>query len=593
MCLLLSEIEQAVFAYGASLEPDGLTLAQAEEVTRRSARMIGVLQSVMALASARAASSPDSSRRAGFRSAEERLAHDAKISPSTARRVITAGKRLANQPEVAKAALSGELYFEQAAIVAEGVEADPSTASGLITRAGSGSLLELSDEVARIKAAATDPEQRRRDLVRRRSLRQWSDRDGACHTQLVGEPLDGARLSVLLDPIRRRLALLRQHSERRDSFEALGYDALFGLVDVAAGRSGELDLDELLELGLFPQLGDVALRRRERVADTPATEGGEPNPAAPAAAEAAAPTATERASDAPAQVRDDSGFAGESPKGRADTEAVVTEPGQGERFAEVPDAKAGGEHSSDAHAGDSGETGRLATTKPSLAGDDPPGSTADTVFSTTSSGSTRAVSPSAAPPAEPAQPARPSTRRARRRAGSPARIMVRVDLDTLLRGVAVEGELCEIAGFGPVPVSVITDLLAQDNAFVVGVLTKARQLVGVYHHRRRPTAYQSSALDFLFPSCAVAGCNARAGLQTDHRVDWSRTHYTVFDLLDRLCWFHHGLKTEKNWALVKGRGKRAFVPPEDPRHPRHVDQPEHPRQPAAAAAARGDAPGRR
>ena len=41
----------------------------------------------------------------------------------------------------------------------------------------------------------------------------------------------------------------------------------------------------------------------------------------------------------------------------------------------------------------------------------------------------------------------------------------------------------------------------------------------------------------------------------------------MFDLLDLLCPFHHGLKTTKNWALVDGHGKRAFVPPDDPAHP--------------------------
>ena len=29
----------------------------------------------------------------------------------------------------------------------------------------------------------------------------------------------------------------------------------------------------------------------------------------------------------------------------------------------------------------------------------------------------------------------------------------------------------------------------------------------------------------------------------------------------------YDLKTIDNWALVPGRGKRAFVPPDDPRHP--------------------------
>ena len=131
----------------------------------------------------------------------------------------------------------------------------------------------------------------------------------------------------------------------------------------------------------------------------------------------------------------------------------------------------------------------------------------------------------------------------------------------------MEGELCEMDGYGPIAVSVIEELMANGNAFVVGVLTRSEKLIGVLHHGRTPNAHQKSALDFLFPSCAVRGCSARAGLQSDHRLDWSKTKFTVLDLLDRLCPHHHRLKTNDGWGLVAGDGKRDFVAPSDPRHP--------------------------
>ncbi|HYA44107.1 MAG TPA: hypothetical protein VED59_00755 [Acidimicrobiales bacterium] len=46
-------------------------------------------------------------------------------------------------------------------------------------------------------------------------------------------------------------------------------------------------------------------------------------------------------------------------------------------------------------------------------------------------------------------------------------------------------------------------------------------------------------------------------------------HYTLLELLDRLCCEHYWLKTHQGWALVPGRGTRAFVAPDDPRHPGH------------------------
>ena len=159
------------------------------------------------------------------------------------------------------------------------------------------------------------------------------------------------------------------------------------------------------------------------------------------------------------------------------------------------------------------------------------------------------------------------------RSGARAKILVRVDLPTLLRGHAVEGELCEVAGFGPVAVSAVRDLLDSADPFLVAVVTRGEAVVGVAHLGRRPTASQQSALEWLYPTCAVQGCSAGTWLENDHRLEWARSHVTVLDLLDRLCPHHHDLKSTEGWGLVEGRGKRAFVAPDDPRHPRHANAP--------------------
>ncbi|MGH9033596.1 MAG: DUF222 domain-containing protein [Acidimicrobiia bacterium] len=153
------------------------------------------------------------------------------------------------------------------------------------------------------------------------------------------------------------------------------------------------------------------------------------------------------------------------------------------------------------------------------------------------------------------------------------KILARVDLPALLRGYPVGEETCELAGYGPVAVSAVRDLIDTGDPFLAAVVTKGEEVVGVAHLGRRPTARQRSALEWLYPTCAVEGCNALTFLEFDHRDDWSTTRRTVFDLLDRLCTHHHGRKTRDDWALVEGRGKRAFVPPDDPRHPRHRDPP--------------------
>ena len=495
MCRELDALRQSILAYASRFEPRSLTPAQADTVVGVCAQIEASAASIKALAAARSAQG-STWQAEGYRSPADQLAHHAGMSPSAAKRTLQTGQRLADQPDVAKAALAGELSAEQAAAVADGAAANPAQATQLIDTAKRSSLSELHDEVARTKAAVTDQEARRRAIHTKRSLRRWTDRDGAFQAHLYGHPEDGATLWRMLDPIRRRLNLLRRQTQPDhpvDPLDALDYDAIMTMATIAAGHDGELTMADLIDLGLFPQLDTTTLAPRHP--NPPPA----PDPPAPPALPAPDPRAPAPPAPAPPAPR------------------------------------------------------RQPRLFPTLHDDQP--------------------APGIPPPGPPtAAPSAGSPKRTRRKklAGSPARIMIRVDLDTLLRGVPLQGELCELIGYGPIPVSVIEQLAATENPFIIGVLTKTKQLLGVYHHgRRHPNAHQKSALDFLYPTCAVEGCSARTGLQSDHRHDYAKTHYTVLDLLDRLCPHHHGLKTRQGWALEQGTGKRAFVPPDDPRHPRH------------------------
>jgi hypothetical protein len=457
MCGNLQSLRQSILDFGATFDVSTLSPARALEVARACALMESSIASMRALAAARAADS-GAWRQEGYRSAADQLAHDAGLSPSRAKRVLDTGRRLAEYPDVAKAALSGEISADKAAVVAEGASANPARAIDLLDKAKQTSMPELLEEVTRVKAEATDLEVRRRGIHGRRSLRRWTDTDGAFRAHLYGLPEDGAALWRALDPIRRRLLLLRRKAGSRESLDSLDYDAIMTLASVVAGADSELSLSDLVELGLFPQMDSLAIEGHA--------------------------------------LQDSAGAAGASPTSR------------------------------------------------------PPGDSA---------AGKGAVS---------------KRKRVKKLAGSPARVLIRVDLDALLRGVPIEGEACEITGYGPVPVNVIEELIANTSPFIVGVLTRGQQVVGVYHHGRHPNVHQSSALDFLYPTCAVKGCSARAGLQSDHRVDWARTRYTILDLLDRLCPHHHRLKTNQGWALVEGQGKRDFVPPGHPQHPGRSDHPD-------------------
>ena len=120
-------------------------------------------------------------------------------------------------------------------------------------------------------------------------------------------------------------------------------------------------------------------------------------------------------------------------------------------------------------------------------------------------------------------------------------------------------------------VTAVREMLAHGDAFVKVVVTKGQDVAGVAHMGRRRTAYQKTALDWTYPTCANEVCGARGEvLQTDHREGWAKTHVTDLKDLDRLCRYDHWCKTYLGWALVVGKGKRAFVPPDDPRHTRNT-----------------------
>jgi hypothetical protein len=157
-----------------------------------------------------------------------------------------------------------------------------------------------------------------------------------------------------------------------------------------------------------------------------------------------------------------------------------------------------------------------------------------------------------------------------KRSYSDTKVLARIDFDTLLRGYPIDGETCELVGYGPVAVSAIKDLIDSGNPFLVAIATRGIDVVGVAHTGRKFTAAQVSALQWRDPTCAAEGCNASKRLEMDHRHDWADTKVSLYEWADRLCCHDHDKKTRLGWALVEGSGKRAFVPPDDSRHPKNA-----------------------
>jgi hypothetical protein len=148
--------------------------------------------------------------------------------------------------------------------------------------------------------------------------------------------------------------------------------------------------------------------------------------------------------------------------------------------------------------------------------------------------------------------------------------LLHVPFEALVRG-AIEGEeMCEIVGAGPVPIRTARDLLGE--SILKLVITKGVDVVNVVHLGRGPTAAQRIALLWTSPKCSNVECS-RMMVEVDHNEPWADKQETVLGNLDPLCRHEHDLKTNHCWSLVEGTGRRAFVPPDDPRHPRNKPPP--------------------
>jgi len=130
-----------------------------------------------------------------------------------------------------------------------------------------------------------------------------------------------------------------------------------------------------------------------------------------------------------------------------------------------------------------------------------------------------------------------------------AQVIVRVDLAALRRGRPLPGELCEIDGQGPVPVSVARYL--SEDGLLAAVFVEAGDIRAVHHFGRTINARLRTALRLRDRHCVVPGCSVAYGLEIDHVVAMERGGPTSLDNLALLCHHHHRRKTFEGWQLSR------------------------------------------
>ena len=243
-----------------------------------------------------------------------------------AERALQAAQQLEAQPEVAAAALAGELSRPQLGLVAGAVAVNPGAAPRLLALAQGGSLGELGAGAARARAAHQDLEARRHAVHRARGLRPYTDASGTSHLHAKGSPEEVAMVMAAIAPFAERALVAAGEQGRRERPEAYAFDGLVAM----AGAGG----------------------------------------------------------------------------------------------AQAPRAE----------------------------------------------------------------------------------VLFRVDHEVMLRGYPLDGEVCEVPGFGPVSTQAVADAMDCGDPILKAVVTRGKDVVSVAHLGRRPTAAQQTALDWLFPSCAAEGC---------------------------------------------------------------------------------------
>ncbi|HEX2179534.1 MAG TPA: HNH endonuclease signature motif containing protein [Actinomycetota bacterium] len=138
---------------------------------------------------------------------------------------------------------------------------------------------------------------------------------------------------------------------------------------------------------------------------------------------------------------------------------------------------------------------------------------------------------------------------------------VRVDHSALTRGHTVAGEICEVPGVGPVPVSTVNEWMKTRDPVVTALLVDGEDIRKVVKVGRSIPGKLEAALVERDQCCVVPGCGEIYDLETDHVVEVARGGPTTLYNLARLCAWHHYLKTHHGYVLKRRLGHWLFEDP--------------------------------
>lgn len=224
-------------AFLSTADPERVSTTDAVEVVRACLELEKLAAAGKTLFADRAAQSPvwvDE----GHVSPTTWLADQAKTPIGDAASTLAASKALAELPKTAEALRKGKLSPAQAKEVTRAARHDPSSERELLRLAESGSLQELKDRATQVLAQASSAEEeavRQQRLHERRSLRHFTDHEGALRLDARLTPEAGAKVLSFLQA---ETDCLFEAARQEGTHEPVGAYRADALVNLVTGRGG-------------------------------------------------------------------------------------------------------------------------------------------------------------------------------------------------------------------------------------------------------------------------------------------------------------------------------------------------------------------
>ena len=142
-----------------------------------------------------------------------------------------------------------------------------------------------------------------------------------------------------------------------------------------------------------------------------------------------------------------------------------------------------------------------------------------------------------------------------------------VDASAYMRDELKAGEICEMAGLGPIDLVSAKQMLG--DAIIDIALTDGVDVRTLAHAGRAPTMRQWLVLYAGGAVCGTTGCGRRENLQADHIPEFSKTKRTTVEELRLECPVCHDLKSNHGHTdgPLQPDGTRPLIPPQHPRAP--------------------------